>query len=143
MRCVPQTTLWIGAARHARDSSGLASNGIRAVVDLAVNEAPASPARELVYCRIPLYDGAGNDPELLDLALSTIARMLNLQIPVLVACSMGMSRAPAIAAGALALAHGAEPAHALLRVTTGGGADVSPALWAAVVQSVERIRAKV
>jgi protein-tyrosine phosphatase len=85
--------------------------------------------RELVYCRIPLVDGGDNRPASLTLAVSTVCSLLRMRIPTLVCCSGGMSRAPAVAAAALALTEGAEPDQCLQRIVTGHPHDVSLPLW--------------
>jgi hypothetical protein len=72
MRQVATLSLWLGHAGDGRDSAALHASGISAVVDLAMNEPPAVPARELVYCRFPLLDGAGNPPWRLRAAVETV-----------------------------------------------------------------------
>ena len=59
MRKVAET-LWVGNAFEARDMKGVSSAGIEAIVDLAVDESPIEPLRDLICMRIPLIDGAGN-----------------------------------------------------------------------------------
>ena len=65
MRRVPGYSLWLGHAGDVRDLRCLLTTGIIAVVDLAIQEAPAPLTRELVYCRFPLVNGPGNPPWLL------------------------------------------------------------------------------
>jgi hypothetical protein len=60
MRSAAGFPLWIGHVGDVRDPRSLFSTGTLAVIDLALNEPPASLPRELVYCRFPLIDGAGN-----------------------------------------------------------------------------------
>ncbi len=60
--------------------------------------------RDLVYCRFPLVDGAGNDARILKMAVHTVAELLRKEVKTLVFCSAGMSRAPSIAAAALTVA---------------------------------------
>lgn len=67
--------LWIGNAVEARDLRCLLEMGVTALVDLAIEEIPPSVVRELVYCRIPLIDGASNPPERLLLAVETVASL--------------------------------------------------------------------
>ena len=112
--------------------------GIGAVVDLAVNEAPATLPRELVYCRFPLVDGSENPRWLLRAAAETVAALLRANVPTLVYCGAGMSRTPAIAAAGLALAIGSSLTEALALVCNTGVADVSPALWADVQSAILR-----
>jgi hypothetical protein len=121
--------LWVGHAGDARDLRRLFDLGIKALVELAVDEAPTQPPRELIYCRFPLVDGTGNDPDLLSLTLNTVAALLRMHVPALLTCSSGMSRSLAIAAAALALAHQEKPEECLLQVAQHCPGDVSPGLW--------------
>lgn len=136
MRRVDGYPLWLGNAGDVRQPSELLAAGIAAVVDLAVYEAQAVLPRELVLCRFPLVDGAGNPAWLVRMAAETVAALMRAGVSTLVACSAGMSRTPAIAAAGLALATGRSPVEALAIVTRTGPADVSPALWAEVVSMI-------
>src|SRR6188768_4058788 len=100
MRSITPNILWIGNAHDIRNVSAALSLGIRAVVDLAANEAPVPYPRDIVYCRIPLSDGPENDAALLRLAIFVTVEVIRAQMPTLVACSAGMSRSPAIVAAA-------------------------------------------
>ncbi len=126
MRRIADLPLWIGTALDARDLRGIHDTGIEAVVDLAMDEPPAHPPRELVYLRFPLVDNEGNPAWLLRAAIEALTGLLKADVPTLVACSAGASRSPAIAAIALARWKGFSPEEALKR--TGPG-DVSVALW--------------
>ncbi|HJT76403.1 MAG TPA: hypothetical protein VJ739_04300 [Gemmataceae bacterium] len=129
MRSVPAQPLWLGHVGDARDLRRVLSLGIGALVDLALNEPPVTVTRELVYCRFPLLDGPGNPPWLLRLAAETTAALVRSGTPTLVFCSGGMSRSPAVAAAALALATGRPPDSCLAEVCRSGPADLSPGLW--------------
>lgn len=129
MRPIPGYPLWLGNVGDVWDAEAVLSAGIRAVVDLALNEPPAVLPRELVYCRIPLLDGAGNPPWLLRAAVETVAGLLRSGVPTLVYCGAGMSRAPCIAGTALAMVRGCSAAEGLVLVTQAGPKDVTPALW--------------
>lgn len=113
----------------ARDLRMLYGSGIRAVIDLAINEPPAQLARELIYCRFPINDGDGNPDWLLSLAIRTITSMIENAIPTIVACSAGMSRAPTVAAGAISLLTDRDPDQCLIDVIANAPNDVSPILW--------------
>lgn len=132
IRAVHSNLLHVGNALDARDLRLLYDNGIRAVVDLAINEPPAQLGRELVYCRFPLNDGDGNSNALITLAIRTIASLIRHQTPTLVACSAGMSRAPSIAAGSISLLTGRDTDECLMQLITDAPNDVSPILWAHV-----------
>lgn len=129
MRRVPPYPLWLGHVGDVRDILGLSTAGIVAVVDLASNEPPASVPREMVYCRFPLLDGGGNPPWLLRAAVETVASLLRAGVPTLVFCSAGMSRSPAVAAGAISAVSGRPPDLCLTEIAQSGPADVLPALW--------------
>lgn len=130
MRRVAELPLWICTARDARDIRGVLDLGIEAVVDLATDEPPIHPTRELVYLRFPLVDREGNPAWVLRLAVDAVVGLLAAGVPTLVASSAGASRSPVIAAMAIAKREGIRPEVALLRI---GHGDVSPALWREVV----------
>ncbi len=132
MRQINDYLLWIGNVGDVRDTSSLFAADIRAVIDLAANEPVATIPRELIYCRFPLVDGAGNPPWLLRAAFETVRRLLRAGVPTLVACGAGMSRSPAVAAAALASVRDCSHAEALAFVCQGGVADVSPGLWSEI-----------
>ncbi len=127
---MPPETLWLGNVGDVRDVKGVLNEGIRAIVDLAVNEPVPTLPREIVYCRIPLVDASGNPAELIRTAIHTTASLLREQIPTLVYCSVGASRAPAIAACAVALLRNQTPRDVLASWAGAVPMDVSPALWA-------------
>jgi protein-tyrosine phosphatase len=85
--------------------------------------------REVVYCRFPLVDGAGNRPQVLKAAIDTTVSFLRGNVPTLLTCGGGMSRSPAIAAAALAAVEGMSLEQALERVAAAGPHDVSVAFW--------------
>jgi protein-tyrosine phosphatase len=121
--------LWVGHAGEGAEFRQVFDAGIKALVQLAAEELPSQPPRELIFCRIPLVDGAGNRPEMLTLAIGTVANLLRRHFSVLVSCGAGMSRSPAIAAAALAIVHRLSPEQCLQRVVKHHPSDVSPALW--------------
>lgn len=139
MRQIPGYLLRIGHAGEARRSQEVLAAGVLAVVDLALEEPPASLSRELIYCRFPLDDGAGNPPWLLRATVETVAALLRANVPMLVACGAGMNRSLCIAGAAIALARGC-PADEGLAIAIGTGparVDISPALWAEVRKVVD------
>ena len=95
--------LSVGHAGDGQNFRQIFDNRIRAIVQLALEEPPIQPPRDLIFCRIPLIDGTGNDPVLLNLAIDTVATLLRSRIATLVCCAGGMSRSPAIAAAALSV----------------------------------------
>jgi protein-tyrosine phosphatase len=124
--------LWLGHVGDVRDLRGVLSAGVLAVVDLALNEPPATVTRELAYLRFPLVDAPGNPPWLLRAAVEAVAGLLRSGTPTLVYCASGLSRSPCVAGAAVALARGCPPTEGLAIVAEAGPADVSPGLWAEV-----------
>lgn len=133
MRRVEGFPLWIGTARDARDIRGVLDAGIEAVVDLAMEEPPAHPTRELVYLRFPLTDDDGNPHARLRVALRAVTELVGNGVPTLVACGAGMSRSPALVAAAVSRLTGVPPGAALAGLRATGPVDVSPGLWQALV----------
>jgi protein-tyrosine phosphatase len=121
--------LWIGHGGEGHDFPPIFAAEIEAVVELAVEEPTFPSRRDMIACRFPLLDGAGNRPELLALAIRTVAGLIAARVPTLVCCGNGMSRSPAVIAAALALIHGEPPERCLERVTRHHPSDVSPGLW--------------
>jgi hypothetical protein len=121
--------LWLGHDGDGRDNKSLFKLGIRAVVQLAVEMLPLGPPRELIYCRFPLVDGPGNDADLLQLAISTLAAFLQGKVPTLVCCGASMSRSPALAAAALSRTQARSPEECLEQIARQHPTDVSPAFW--------------
>jgi len=132
MRQIHPHALWLGHVGDVREWRAVFDAGIQAIVDLAGNESPADPPRDLIYHRFPLVDGAGNSDWLLKLACRTVADLLVANVSVLVYCSAGMSRSPAIAAAAIAVATKQPLDQILAAVQLAGDVDVSPGLWKSI-----------
>jgi hypothetical protein len=130
-RIVPYA-LWIGHAGEGRDFRKVFDTGVKAIVQVAAEEPPPQPPRGLICCHFPLLDGTGNPPEVLSLAITTVAALLKRHIPTMVSCGGGVSRAPAVVAAALSLVHQETPETCLRQVTEHHPSDVSPALWSDV-----------
>jgi protein-tyrosine phosphatase len=133
MREIIPDILWIGNAGDTDNLRELHDRNIAAVVDLAYEEPPKQLTRDLISVRIPLVDGDGNDSAQVRLAISIVRKLLDAGTPTLVVCGAGMSRSPAIAAAAIAENHAESPVEALKRVTDNQPHDVSPGLWAAIL----------
>ena len=129
MREIIPGLVWIGNARDARDVTSVLKLGIVAVVDLAIEEIPCQFPREITYCRFPLLDGEENSPALLRTATHTVAMLIEMQLPLLIACSGGMSRSPAIVAIALSRTTNESSSEWLKGIASSGPCDVAPALW--------------
>ncbi|TWU22506.1 Dual specificity phosphatase, catalytic domain [Novipirellula galeiformis] len=132
--------LWVGHAMDTRDPHSLFDLGIRAVVDLAYEEPPTPLPRQLIYCRFPILDGAGNDAIVLQLALQTIVDLLRSGHRTLVACSAGMSRSPTLTAFALATFRGETPEAVLQRIAASRALEVKGPLWNEVAALFSKIR---
>lgn len=137
MREVIPEVVWIGNALDARNIQGVLNAGFQVVVDLAIEEPPAQLPRDIVYCRFPLHDGAGNPNVLIESAIDLIVRFVRERIPTLVACSGGMSRSPLIVSAVVATINDISFDEAIRRVTTTGPCDFSPALYAALRHLIE------
>ncbi len=136
MNQVPPHALWLGHAGEGRDYRQLLERGIRAVVQLAAEEPPLQPPRELIYLRFPLNDGADNPADLLSLAICSLASLIRCRVPTLACCGAGMSRSPAVAASAISTATGEPPDEVLKWISRGRPCDVSPGLWGELSRSL-------
>ncbi len=140
MRQVLPYSLWIGHAGDGSDYRHVLEAGIAAIVQLAAEEAPLQPPRELIYCRFPIKDSPGNDRKLLNLTIMTLANFLEQNVPTLVCCGGGMSRSPVLAAAALSLVYQESPDTCLEQVVAHAPADVLPGLWREVKGFLESER---
>jgi hypothetical protein len=129
MRQITPHFLWIGHAGDGRDHRRQYQLGIRAIVQVAAEEPALQPPRDLLCCRFPLLDSPGNDAKLLQLAIATLAALVEQRLPTLVCCSAGMSRGPALVAAALAYIYDDSADDCLKRVAEHHPADVAPGLW--------------
>ena len=139
MNQVPPHLLWIGHAGDGRDVHHLRGLGIEVVVQVAMEEQPWPPPRDLIYLRFPLNDGGDNRPEILDLAFRSVAGAIVHRLPTLVCCGAGMSRSPAIAAAALSVSGHGSPEECLEIVSRHSRTDVSPGLWSSLRAVVSTI----
>jgi hypothetical protein len=126
--------LWVGYAGNGRVFREIFGRGIKIIVQLALEEPPLQPPRELIYFRFPLLDEDGNDPSLLHLAISCVAILMTRKTPTLVCSGAGMSRSPAIVAAALSRVEHVDVEVCLKRVTQFHPADLSPEFWEDVRQ---------
>ena len=67
--------LWLGHAGDCRDLAKVLLTGIRAVVQLAMEEPTVQFTRDMISLRIPLNDGAGNSAGDLRLAVTTVEQL--------------------------------------------------------------------
>ena len=132
--------LWLGHSGEGQDFKKIFDLGVKVVMQLAAEEAPLQPPRELVYCRFPLLDGAGNRAELLFLAVSTTATLIKMRVPTLITCGAGISRCPAVAAAALSMVLHEPPESYLEKVLEHHHADVSPGFWNEIISLLPSLR---
>lgn len=137
MRQLANYSVFLGNAYEARDLRAVHAAEITAVIDLALNEPPLPVTRDLVYCRFPLIDGAGNPPWLIRTAVQTLAELLRENIPTLVFCSAGLSRTPVIVAAAIAQVRSTSLHDELLAILKDSPADVSPTLVTEVASALK------
>ena len=136
MREVISNRLWVGNSRDARDPPRWLELGVRALVDLAIEETPCSPVRETLYFRVPLLDGSGNSPATLQTAVDVTVSLVRRATPTLVCCSGGMSRSPAVVAAALSVIQRCPPDECLREIVAGHSHDVSPIFWHELKQAI-------
>lgn len=132
MRRIDGYPLWLGHIGDARNAAAIHAAGILVLVDLALNEAPIVPARELAYLRFPLLDGPGNPHWLLRAAIQSVAGLVRDGTPTLLFCGAGMSRTPGIAGAALARVRGCPASEGLAIAVRSGAADITPGLWSEI-----------
>jgi len=132
--------LWVGHADDGRDFRKLLELDLKALVQVAIEEAPLQPPRELLYCRFPLLDGIDNRPESISLALTTTAALVRDHVPTLICCGAGMSRAPLIAAAGMSLGHGEQLDVCVQHVAKYHRCDISPGLYSEVRAALDTLR---
>lgn len=140
MRQINPYSVWVGHAGDGRAFREIFEQGIRAVVQVAIEEIAIQTPRELIYFRFPIMDSTGNGPELLDMTLSSVANLIRNGIPCLVCCGAGMSRSPAIVAAALAVIQGKDFDECFRLVVACGPSDLSPGLCDEMRIATERVR---
>lgn len=129
MRQILPHSVWIGHAGDGHDAKAVLDAGIQAVVQLAAEEPPLAPPRDLIFCRFPLVDGSDNAPKLLSLSILTVVNLLEKHVPTLVCCGGGMSRAPAVVAAALSEIYQEKPDDCLKQIAEHQPHDVTPGFW--------------
>jgi hypothetical protein len=129
MREILPRRLWLGNAGDAHNVDGVMQAGILAVIDLAIEQLMPTLPRSIVYCRFPIMDGQQSCQAVLCAAIETLVSLVKMEIPTLVYCGAGMSRSPAVIAGALSILQGGNPDDHLRQIVLGHPHDVSPQLW--------------
>jgi hypothetical protein len=129
MREILPDRLWLGNAADAHNVESIMQAGITAVIDLAIEQVMPAFPRSLIYCRFPIMDGQQGAQAILQTAIEALVSLLRHGIPTLICCSAGMSRSPAVAAGAISVCYGGTPDDRLREIVLGHPHDVSPSLW--------------
>ena len=140
MHEIQPNLLWIGHAIDVRAPHGLFDAGIKAVIDVAYEERPAQIPRQLIYCRFPLNDGGGNDPNTLLQVLRITTALLQSKTKTIIACSAGMSRSPTIAAFSLAYHLSENPDEVIARIADIKSLELKADLLADTMHAYNRLR---
>lgn len=94
--------LFVGTADDARDATTLHDRGVTTVVSLT-HQTPDVEWADITVVDVPMRDGPQNDRNAFTEAVTELRAALERDESVLVHCSAGASRSPAVAATALAL----------------------------------------
>src|SRR5262245_43013532 len=129
MRQIQPHLLWLGHANDGRDYQLLLDTGIQAIVQVAAEEAALQPPREILYFRMPLVDGPGNDLKHLSLAVTTVANLLEKRVPRLVCVRAGLGRSPANVSAGLSMVYQENLDDCLKQVAEHLPAGVAPGFW--------------
>ena len=129
MQEIHPSQLWLGNVGDLRAPGDLFDVGIAAVVDLAAEEQCAALPRQLIYCRFPLTDGAGNESSTLLQSVQTLTDLLCSKTRTIVVCSAGMSRSPVIATFALASFLQCAPNQIVDQLAATRSLEINKALW--------------
>lgn len=136
---VPDTMIWLGSVADLRDSRRMLSEGIAAIIDLAIEEPFPSLPRLINYCRFIVSDDGENDPAVLQAAIASTAMLVQGGHRAGICCNAGLSRSPCIAAAVMSYVSPVSPTEALEAVSHAKPTDVNPALWRQVVGVLQRL----
>ncbi len=91
--------IWIGNSRDARNAELLRKNGIKAILNCAVDLAYEMPS-EFVQAKVGMVDGPGNPTRSFYIAVQVLSMLKDIG-PVLVHCHEGRSRSVSVVAAYL------------------------------------------
>lgn len=109
--------LFVGTLEDAGNKSILDEHGVSAVVSLTHAEPGSGFPEDKTVTRWPMMDGPQNSQEQFEQAVADVEAYLLQETEVLVHCSAGASRSPAVAATALALSPNTELEHAFKQIS--------------------------
>lgn len=95
--------LFVGAVGDAGDKALMCEYGVEAIISLTHDSPDDGFHSDLEVVRLPMKDGPQNDQQVFEQAVIHVLSRLRAGDNVLVHCSAGASRSPAVAATALAL----------------------------------------
>ncbi|WP_256301588.1 dual specificity protein phosphatase family protein [Haloarchaeobius salinus] len=110
--------LFVGTLEDAGNSSLLDEQGISAIVSLTYTEPEDGFPQDKSVSRWPMMDGPQNSREQFEQAVAVVETHLEQDTEVLVHCSAGASRSPAVAATALAIHSNLELEEAFKRISS-------------------------
>ncbi|WP_115862399.1 dual specificity protein phosphatase family protein [Halorussus litoreus] len=108
--------LFVGSAESAADASRQQTVGISTVCALTHDPPTGGYPDAVSVVHVPMMDGPRNDPEAFRQAVDAVVAARDADETVLVHCSRGGSRSPAVAAAALAVRRGCPVEAALAEV---------------------------
>jgi atypical dual specificity phosphatase len=95
--------LFVGTVEDAGDEALVREHNIAIIVSLTYGQPDGGFPADLTVEKVPMRDGPRNDQQNFDRAVTHVLSGLKTEDNLLVHCSAGASRSPAVAATALAL----------------------------------------
>lgn len=96
-------SLYVGTIDDASTAELLEAAGIETIVSLTHSDLPTGMPDAVAVHNCPMVDGPRNDRTRFETAVTNVTEALTQEETVLVHCSRGVSRSPAVAAVAVAL----------------------------------------
>jgi len=122
--------LYVGNMQDAKVAQPLTDAGITAILNVSYeNDDPVYFVKQMRYIKIGLADSSENTKYMRDLAINALVALLNEGETVLVHCSAGVSRAPFVAAQALAKIENKDPDLMLQEIRNERTIVIKGALW--------------